>query len=82
MEMKGIFRSLAIAGVLALGATAVGATTPAVGTAKNATVGELLANGQISEQAVQQLIMHTGLTMDQAKADTLDQIVAKRWQNS
>jgi hypothetical protein len=81
MEMKGIFRSLAIASVLALGATAVGATTPAVGP-KNATVGELMANGQISEQAVQELILHTGLTMDQAKADTLDQIVAKRWQNS
>ena len=79
--MKGIFRSLAIASVLALGATAVGATTPAVGS-KGSTVGELLAAGQISEQAVQQLIMHTGLTMDQAKADTLDQIVAKRWQNS
>jgi hypothetical protein len=81
MEMKGIFRSLAIASVLALGATAVGATTPAVGT-KNATVGELMASGQISQQAVQQLILHTGLTMEQAKADTLDQIIAKRWQNS
>ena len=79
--MKGIFRSLAIASVLALGATAVGATTPAVGT-KNATVGELMASGQISQQAVQQLILHTGLTMEQAKADTLDQIIAKRWQNS
>ena len=79
--MKGIFRSLAIASVLALGATAVGATTPAVG-AKNATVGQLMASGQISEQAVQELILHTGLKMDQAKADTLDQIVAKRWQNS
>ena len=41
-----------------------------------------MASGQISEQAVQELILHTGLTMDQAKADTLDQIVAKRWQNS
>ena len=79
--MKGIFRSLAIASVLALGATAVGATTPAVGT-KNATVGELMASGQISQQAVQQLILHTGLTMEQAKADTLDQIIAKRWQYS
>jgi len=81
MEMKGIFRSLAIVSVLALGATAVGATTPAVG-GKGQTVGQLLAAGQISPQAVQQLIMHTGLTMDQAKADTLDEIIAKRWQNS
>ena len=80
--MKGIFRTLAVAGALALGATAAGATTAAIGTSKNATVGELLANGQISQQAVQQLILHTGLTMDQAKADTLDQIIAKRWQNS
>ena len=34
------------------------------------------------DAAVQQLIMHTGITMDEAKADTLDQIIAKRWQNS
>ncbi len=79
--MQGIFRTLAIVSVLALGATAAGATTSAVGS-KNATVGQLMAEGQISQQAVQQLIMHTGLTMDQAKEDTLDQIVAKRWQNS
>ena len=79
--MKGIFRALAIASVVALGATAAGATTPTVGS-KTATVGELLQSGQISEQAVEQLIMHTGITMDEAKADTLDQIIAKRWQNS
>jgi hypothetical protein len=82
MEMKGIFQGLAIASVLALGATAAGATTAAIGTTKSPTVGELMANGSISQQAVQQLILHTGMTMDQAKGDTLDQIIAKRWQNS
>ena len=79
--MKGLFSALAVMAALTAGATIASATTPAVG-AKGVTVGEMLANGQISPEAVHQLIMHTGLTMDQAKADTLDQIIAKRWQNS
>jgi hypothetical protein len=81
MEMKGFLKSVAIAGLLAMGATAVGATTAVVGS-KTETVGQLLQSGQISQEAVQQLIQHTGMSMDQAKAATLDEIVAKRWQNS
>ena len=79
--MKGLLKILAVAGVVAAGATAASATSAAIGSSGE-TVGEMLAKGQISTAAVQQLIMHTGLTMDQAKADTLDQIIAKRWQNS
>ncbi|MFO1144470.1 MAG: hypothetical protein U1E59_19270 [Amaricoccus sp.] len=79
--MKKIFGAAALVGALALGATVASATSPAVGS-KGVTIGQLLANGQISQSAVEQLIMHTGLTMDEAKADTLDQVIAKRWQNS
>jgi len=80
--MKRILKTIAVVGAIAVtGVTAANATSPAVG-AKGNTIGEMLAAGQISQQAVQQLIMHTGLTMDQAKADTLDAVIAKRWQNS
>jgi hypothetical protein len=79
--MTPILRTLAVAGVLVAAATAAGATSPAIGS-KGETVGEMLAHGQISAQAVQQLIMHTGMTFDQAKSATLDEIIAERWQNS
>ena len=79
--MMRILSAAALVGALALGATAASATTAAVGS-KGETIGQLMANGQISQAAVEQLIMHTGLTMDQAKDDTLDQVIAKRWQNS
>lgn len=79
--MKGLLSAAAVFAALVAGATVASATTPAVGKS-NATIGEMMAKGQISPEAVQELIMHTGLTMDQAKGDTIDQIVAKRWQNS
>ena len=81
LKMKRILSAAALVGALVLGATAASATTPAVGS-KGETIGQLMASGQISQSAVEQLIMHTGLTMDQAKDDTLDQVIAKRWQNS
>lgn len=79
--MKRILSAAALVGALVLGATVASATTPAVGS-KGETIGQLMASGQISQSAVEQLIMHTGLTMDQAKDVTLDQVIAKRWQNS
>ncbi len=45
--MKGLFSALAVMAALTAGATIASATTPAVG-AKGVTVGEMLANGQIS----------------------------------
>lgn len=44
------------------------------------TVGQKLANGEMSQQQFEQLIQFSGLTPDQAKNETLEQIVAKRWQ--
>jgi hypothetical protein len=75
--MKTVVPALAI--VAALGAGAAYAASEA---GHQDTIGQLLAKGEISQSAVQQLIMHTGLTMDQAKSETLDEIVARRWQNS
>lgn len=49
--------------------------------AQNAeTVGEKLANGEMNQQQLEQLAQFTGLTPDEAKSETLEQIVAKRWQ--
>lgn len=50
--------------------------------ASGETMGQRLADGSMSQEQFQQLIQFTGLTADQAKQDTLDQIVAKRWQQN
>lgn len=46
------------------------------------TLGERLANGTMSEQRFEQLIPFTGLTPEQAKALTLEEVVKLRWQDS
>jgi hypothetical protein len=46
------------------------------------TLGQRLDNGSLSQNAFQQLIPFTGLTADQAKSMTLEEVVALRWQDS
>lgn len=79
--MKGLLSTAAVVAALVAGATVASATSPTVGKTQS-TIGELMASGQMSTAAVQELILHSGLTMDQAKGETIDQVVAKRWQNS
>jgi len=78
--MKGLLSGAAIAALLA-GVSVANATTATVGKSE-ATIGQLISSGQMSTAAAEQLIMHSGMTLDQAKGDTIDQVVAKRWQNS
>ena len=80
--MKGLLPALAVASALLAGASVASATTPAIGSTPNATIGQMLASGEITSAAVMQLIQHSGLTYDEAKGSTIDQVVAKRWQNS
>ncbi len=79
--MKGLLSAAAVAAALVAGVTAASATSTTVGKSQP-TIGELMASGQMSTAAVEELILHSGLTMDQAKNETIDQVVAKRWQNS
>lgn len=46
------------------------------------TLGQMLQAGQISQSAFDQLIVHSGVSAQKAKGMTLDQVTAKRWQNS
>lgn len=46
------------------------------------TIGQRLADGSMSQEQLTQLIQFTGLTPEQAKQDTLQQVVAKRWQQN
>lgn len=46
------------------------------------TLGQRLADGSISEQRFQQLIPFTGLTPEQAKSMTLEEVVKLRWQDN
>lgn len=66
---------------LALVGTLLAAGTTA-SFAQEATLGEKLATGQISQGAFNQLIQFTGLTPDQAKQETLTDVVKLRWQDS
>ena len=45
------------------------------------TIGERLASGAMTEQQLNQLLPFTGLTADEARALTLDEVVKLRWQN-
>jgi len=69
-------RIAALALVAALGATATVAT---VATAQ--TLGDRVDSGRLSEVAFSQLIQSTGLTPQEARGLTLDEIVAIRWQD-
>ncbi len=73
-----MFQVLAVAAGLAAAATASYAA-PITG---GEPLGQKLAEGKISEQQFEQLIAFTGLTPDQAKQATVDEIVAKRWQEN
>ena len=70
---KSFVRTALFAGLatVALGATAATAQT----------LGEELASGQLSEQAFEQLIAHTGLSDAEARDLTLEEVVAIRWQD-
>lgn len=46
------------------------------------TLGERLANGQISQGAFTQLIATTGINPEEAKSMTLDEVVEIRWQDN
>jgi uncharacterized membrane protein len=69
---------LVVAGGLTAAATGAFAAQT-TGQAKE-TVGQRLANGEMNQQQFEQLIQFTGLTPDQAKTQTVDEIVAKRWE--
>ena len=59
-----------------------GIVVAALGTAASAqTLGETLASGRISEAAFLQLIAGTGLSPDEARTLTLDDVVAIKWQD-
>jgi hypothetical protein len=75
--MRKLVPALAVAGMLAAGAASAAS---AIG--DRSTIGELLAQGTITPAAVEQLIQTTGLTMDEARQMTLDEVVAERWQDS
>lgn len=67
------FRISALALAAAFGILATGVSAQ--------TVGEQLETGHISESAFHQLIATTGLTPDEARDLTVDEIVAVRWQD-
>jgi hypothetical protein len=63
-------------------ALALAAVVGAFATAASAqTLGERVDSGRMSEAAFQQLIQSTGLTSQEARGLTLDEIVAIRWQD-
>jgi len=63
--------ALALAAVV--GAFATGASAQ--------TLGERVDSGRMSEAAFHQLIVSTGLTPQEARGLTLDEVVAIRWQD-
>lgn len=66
---------LVIAGGLLAAATASFADSSSV------TLGDRLANGSMSERQFEQLIQFTGLSAEEAKTQTLDEVVSQRWQD-
>lgn len=71
--MTRTFKTLALAGTLALATAA----TPL----SAATLGEAVEQGRLSVEAVEQLIMGTGLTLSEGLSSTLDDVVSIRWQD-
>jgi len=45
-------------------------------------LGDKIASGKMSVPAAEQLIVGTGLNLEEAKSYTTDEIVALRWQDS
>jgi hypothetical protein len=45
------------------------------------TLGESVASGRLSNAAFEQLIAHTGLSADEARSMTLEEVVEIRWQD-
>lgn len=70
--IRSITRSALFAGIV----------LAAAGTVASAqTLGEKLAAGQMSEAAFAQLVANTGLSQDEARGLTLEDIVAIKWQD-
>ncbi len=69
-----------LAHTLALVGTVLAAGTTASFAAD--TIGQQVASGKMSAAAAQQLIVGTGLSVDQAKDYTVEQIVKMRWENN
>lgn len=70
--MKITAGALIIAGLIAAGA---------VYAQSSETLGDKLASGALSENAVHQLLVNTGLTLQEASGMTVNEVVATRWQN-
>ena len=68
--------------VVALGLAVAATASYAAPVTGGETMGQRLAEGKTSPQQFEQLIAFSGLTPDQAKQATVDQIVAKRWQQN
>ena len=67
------YRIPALALAAVVGAFATGASAD--------TLGDRLSSGRMSEAAFEQLIFSTGLSPQEAKGLTLDEVVALRWQD-
>ena len=82
--MTKIFTHTALIAGLALatlGTAAASAQTRGTAAASAQTLGERMSAGRLSEAAFQQLISGTGLSADEARGLTLDEIVAIKWQD-
>jgi hypothetical protein len=73
MENPMAYKLPALALAAVVGAFATGASAQ--------TLGDRVDSGQMSEAAFQQLIVGTGLSAQDARGLTLDEIVAIRWQD-
>ena len=68
--------------VLILAGGLFAAATASFAAQTSETIGDKLGKGEMSQRQFEQLVPFTGLTPAQAKNATLDQVVAKRWQQS
>lgn len=75
--------TLMLVGALMLGGAAYAGTSAQMQTAETGkpTIGQLLANGSMTEPQLVQLVEFTGITPDQAKSLTLDEVSVMRWKN-
>jgi hypothetical protein len=68
--------------VLVVAGGLLAAATASFADDNSATLGDRLANGSMSQQQFQQLIQFTGLSAEEAKTQTLDEVVSQRWQDN